>query len=131
MLISLKDDDPRPIYMQIVSDIKEQIRAGRVVPGEELPSVRELADTLGINLHTVHKAYQTLREQGVIHLRLGRRAMVAEVRTGPAKRAEREALAARVDDLITEAYHLGMSRGQFQELVERLLEASEEKETKG
>ncbi len=128
MLISLRDDDPRPIYGQIVAEVKEQIRAGTLSPGDELPSVRELADGLGINLHTVHKAYQVLREQGVIHLRLGRRAKVAPVRSVPAGREEVDGLAARLDELITEAFHLGLSKAQFRSMVERLLAATGDKE---
>ena len=128
MLISLRDDDARPIYSQIVSDIKEQIRAGTIVPGDELPSVRELADSLGINLHTVHKAYQVLREQGIVHLRLGRRAKVAQVRTMPADPGEVDGLGDRLDELITEAFHLGLSEAQFRELVDGLLTATGDKE---
>ncbi len=128
MLISVREDDPRPIYGQIVSEVKDQIRAGTLVPGDELPSVRELADALGINLHTVHKAYQTLRDQGVIHVRLGRRARVAEVRTMPAGREQVDGLADRLDDLLTEAFHLGLSKAQFRKLVEDLLAATGDKE---
>jgi GntR family transcriptional regulator len=128
VLISLRDDDPRPIYAQIVAEVKEQIRTGALSPGDELPSVRELADGLGINLHTVHKAYQVLREQGIIHLRLGRRARVAPVRSVPARREEVDGLAARVDELITEAFHLGLSKMQFRAMVERLLSATEDRE---
>ena len=56
MLIYIDEDDSRPIYLQIMFQIKEQIRDGELKPGDELPSVRELADSLGINLHTVHHA---------------------------------------------------------------------------
>jgi len=128
VLISLRDEDPRPIYTQIIAEIKDQIRSGRLVPGDELPSVRELAETLEVNLHTVHKAYQVLRDQGVIHLRLGRRARVAALRTMPAGRDEVAALAERVDELITEAFHLGLSADQFRDLVEELLNATRDKE---
>jgi len=128
MLISVKETDPRPIYLQIVAEIKGQIRSGLLSPGDELPSVRELADALAINLHTVHKAYQALREQGVIHLRLGRRAKVAQIRTMPAGKEKIEALAERLDQLITEAFHLGLSKVQFRKLLEDLLTATENKE---
>ena len=128
MLILLRDDDARPIYSQIVSEIKEQIRAGTILPGDELPSVRELSDSLGINLHTVHKAYQVLREQGIIHLRLGRRAKVAQLRTVPAGREAVDGLADRLNDLVTEAFHLGLSKAQFRKLVEDLLTTIRDKE---
>lgn len=122
MLISVSEKDPRPIYLQIISEIKEQVRAGALRPGDELPSVRELSESLGINLHTVHRAYQKLRDQGVIHLRLGRRAKIAPLRETPASReAVDDAIVGKLGELITEAFHLGLSADDFRELVEELL----------
>jgi len=122
MLIGIRDSDPRPIYLQIITAVKAQIRAGTLRPGDELPSVRELADNLAVNLHTVHRAYQLLRDQGVIHLRLGQRARVAPLRQGPAAPEIVEAkLTNRLRELITEAYHLGLAPDDFRALVERLL----------
>jgi GntR family transcriptional regulator len=86
-----------------------QIRKGSLRPGEELPSIRELASTLGINLHTAHRAYQVLRDEGVIVLRLGRRPRVAALREVPAGRREvQQRLAGRLNELSTEAFHLGL-----------------------
>jgi GntR family transcriptional regulator len=122
MLVSIDERDPRAIYAQIAGDIKEQIRVGGLRPGDQLPSVRELARGLGVNLHTVHRAYRELREQGVIVLRLGRRARVAPVRSQPASRRSVEAaLGARVRELITEAYHLGLSADDFRKLVDEMV----------
>ena len=130
MLLSIREDDPRPLYAQIVGQVKDQIRTGGLAPGDELPSVRELADTLGINLNTVHKAYQILRDQGIIYLRLGRRARVAEVRTRPAGQEEIGALAERLEELITEAFHLGMSEADFRQLIETRLRGAEKERGK-
>jgi len=126
MLLTVNDRDPRPYYLQIAGQIKEQIRKGYLRPGDELLSVRELAKHLGINLHTVHRAYQKLRDQGVITLRLGQRARVAPLREQPASRADVEqALVGRLKELITEAFHLGLSEAYFRELVAALLEEKE------
>ncbi|MHB0939175.1 MAG: GntR family transcriptional regulator [Armatimonadota bacterium] len=122
MLISIDENDPRPLYAQIAAEIKEQIRAGSLRPGDELPSVRELAESLSINLHTVHHAYRELRNQGIILLRLGQRARVAP-RRPPAARAEVQGkLAGRLKEMMTEAYHLGLSAEDFRALVDELLE---------
>jgi DNA-binding transcriptional regulator YhcF (GntR family) len=124
MLISIDESDPRPIYAQLVSQIKEQVVSGALNPGQELPSVRELAVSLGINLHTVHRAYQRLRDEGVIQLRLGRRARVAAVRKKRASRKEVESrLVGRLNELITEAFHLGLSADEFQRLVDSVLKS--------
>jgi len=76
MLISIDERTGSPIYLQIVRQVKEKVRSGLLKPGDELPSVRELAKSLGINLHTVRGAYQKLREWGIINMRLGRRAKI-------------------------------------------------------
>lgn len=124
MLITINPHDPRPIYLQIAADIKAQIHRGELMPGDELPSVRELADSLSINLHTVRHAYERLREQGVVYLRLGQRARVAPLRRRAPEHDEVETvITARLRELITEAYHLGMSAAEFRALVEELLTA--------
>ena len=126
MLIALDEQDSRPIYEQILSQIKEQVRIGDLAPGHELPSVRELARNLGVNLHTVHRAYQMLRDQGVITLRLGRRARVAPLRRRPAGRRAVEArLGRRLRELITEAYHLGLSPADLRRLHDKALGTQE------
>jgi GntR family transcriptional regulator len=119
MLIALDENDPRPLYQQLAAAVKEQIQAGQLRTGEELPSVRELADALGINLHTVHRSYQILRDQGVITLRLGRPARVAPLRQQPVEAAEVERqLGQRIRDLVNDAFHLGLSPQALRKLLE-------------
>jgi len=131
MLIALDEKNPRPIYLQIVAEIKRGIEAGEIREGEELPGVRELARDLAVNLHTVHQAYRELGRLGVVALRLGRRARVAPVRRRPASRAEIEAsLVPRVAELLTDAFHLGLSPEEFRTLVARVIEDRHRKETR-
>ena len=68
MLLSIDEQDPRPVYVQIVSQIKDQIQRGSLKPGDALPSVRELSASLGINMHTVRRAYVVLREPEAVGL---------------------------------------------------------------
>ena len=108
MLLSINDQDPRPVYVQIVSQIKEQIQRGSLKPGDELPSVRELAASLGINMHTVRRAYVVLRDQKLLVFRLGQQAKVAKLRTQPASSEVVTAvIGERLHELITEAFLLG------------------------
>ncbi len=66
MLLTIDENDNRPIYLQIMAQIREQVGNGTLKAGDELPSVREVADSLNINMHTVRSAYLKLRDQGVI-----------------------------------------------------------------
>jgi len=120
MLISIDEGDLRPLYQQIVAQVKDQVQRGELRPGDELPSVRDLADSLGINLHTVRSAYLRLREQGVVEMRLGRRARIAKKRSGPITSAEAEsALGAQVKELAADAYLLGVTKTELHALLDR------------
>ena len=65
-----------PIYEQLASSVRREMAAGRLAKGDRLPSARDVAGSLAINLHTVLRAYQELREEGLIELRRGRGAVV-------------------------------------------------------
>lgn len=71
--------DVRPIYEQIIDNIKEQIIKGTLKPGDQIPSVRQLAGMLTINANTVTKAYQHLERQKVIETIRGKGTFVAQI----------------------------------------------------
>lgn len=66
MYISLDLESDEPIYIQLKNQIIAGIARQEIRPGDALPSVRSLASDLGINLHTVNKAYQQLKQEGFI-----------------------------------------------------------------
>lgn len=122
MSLSLDDKDPRPIYLQIINQIKEQVGNGSLRPGDELPSVRELADSLGINMHTVRSAYLKLREQDIINMRLGRRAKIARRQSlEPAADVVAD-IRARLKELVTDALLSGLTPDYFREIVNQQLD---------
>ena len=67
----------RPVYQQIISLIRGAILRGELPPGGKVPSVRDLAEEIGINMHTVNKAYATLRQEGYLTLDRRRGAVIA------------------------------------------------------
>lgn len=71
MLIEIDFNSPEAIYIQLRNQIVMEIAQDRLRDGDSLPSVRNLARTLGVNMHTVNKAYGILREEG--YLKLDRR----------------------------------------------------------
>jgi GntR family transcriptional regulator len=121
MLLSINETDSRPIYLQIISQIKEQISTGVLHPGDELPSVRDLADSLSINMHTVRNAYLKLRDQGIINLRLGRKARVAPLQPSSASPASAGDIADRLKEIIIDALLAGLTPDYFRQLVDRQL----------
>lgn len=77
MLIRIDADSSRPLFEQVASSVRGDLIAGRIGPGDRLPTAREVAEALDINLHTVLRAYQQLRDEGLVDLRRGRGAVIS------------------------------------------------------
>ena len=77
-MIHLNSRDPRPIYEQIMDNLRRLIISGGVAPGERLPSVRELAAQLAINPNTIQRAYRELENQGYLVTLPGKGTFAAE-----------------------------------------------------
>ncbi len=102
----------RPLHEQLTTQIEGQIVTGRIAAGERLPAARELAEIVGVNVHTVLRAYQALREAGLVDLRRGRGAVVVD-------RSTDSPVAAAADRLVRAAKAAGMRRNEALELIER------------
>ena len=131
MILKINQLSQQPIYLQIRDQIVEAVASGCLCPGDNLPSVRSLAADLGVNLHTVNKAYAVLRDEGYVLMRGRSGAFIADYEqlTTP----ERSATAyAKLEETI---YHLAVEhkvRGgtseQFVDIVQSQLSAVYEQE---
>lgn len=77
MFLSVDPGSATPLFEQLVSGIRSQVIDGSLSAGERLPAARDLAASLDVNVHTVLRAYQGLRDEGFLDLRRGRGAVVA------------------------------------------------------
>lgn len=105
-----------PVFAQIEASIATQIATGAVATGTRLPAAKDLAGSLGVNVHTVLRAYQALRDDGQIELRRGRGAVVVGAQT--AERV-REAVARAAE----EARSAGIPIGTLLALVRKEYES--------
>ena len=78
MLIRIDPGSGVAIYDQIATSVRSDASRGVLRPGDRLPAARELAEALEVNIHTVLRAYQDLRDEGLVDLRRGRGAVVTE-----------------------------------------------------
>ena len=108
-----------PIYLQLMEQVKYAIETGAVKPGEQLPSIRPLAEELVINPNTVAKAYRELEHDGVIELRQGAGAFVSD--KAPTRQNAERLKAAQV--LVAQGIERLRARGISDEEIRRLVEA--------
>lgn len=71
MLVDIDASDPRPVYRQIVDEIRRCVSVGILKPDEPLPAVRRLAGELKVNANTVQQAYRTLEHEGDVYVKRG------------------------------------------------------------
>ena len=77
MIIEVDFDSDEAIYIQLCNQIIMGIATSVIREGDSLPSVRQLADTIGVNMHTVNKAYSVLKREGYISLDKRRGAVIS------------------------------------------------------
>jgi len=108
-----------PIYLQLMEQVKHAIETGALKPGEQLPSIRPLAEELVINPNTVAKAYRELEHAGVIELRQGAGAFVSD--NAPTQQDAERLQAAQA--LVAQGIQRLRARGITDEEIRRLIEA--------
>jgi DNA-binding transcriptional regulator YhcF (GntR family) len=113
MLFRVDPASAVPLGDQIAACVRGALAEGSANPGERLPAARELADSLGVNVHTVLRGYQRLREEGLIELRRGRGAVIVPDAPAP----DRARLVERVHAVVAEARTLGLTDDELLSLV--------------
>lgn len=107
-----------PIYTQIVTQVQSQLANGILKPGDQLPTVRALAEELRINFNTVSRAYRILDEARIISTQQGRGTYITEIPPpGVTEKLRKKSLAELTDRFIGEAFRLGFSEREVSQMV--------------
>ncbi len=117
----------KPVYLQLVDQIRYAAASGGLRPGEPLPSIRPLAEELRVNRNTVAKAYTELESQGVIETIAGKGCFLKENHTPFTKQVRQRLLVKEVDEAVVAAHHLQVDREVFLALVQERLDHFERK----
>ncbi len=112
MLIHIDPGADAPLFAQIAAQLRRAIVEKRLNNGERLPAAKELAASLEVNMHTVLRAYDVLRDEGLLEVRRGRGVVVANAGPGRAKLLE------LAHALVAEAVRQGLSRRELAKLLE-------------
>jgi GntR family transcriptional regulator len=113
-----------PIYTQIVNQIQAQVVGGVLKPGDQLPTVRALAEELRVNFNTVARAYRILDEARIISTQQGRGTYITDVPPpNVSERLRRESLEALTQRYISEAMRLEFSKSEILQMVKDQLKS--------
>src|SRR5467141_5438119 len=118
MMLQVNFRSGKPVYLQVVDQIKAAAASGALQTGEALPSIRPLAEELHVNRNTVAKAYTELESLGVIETLPGRGCFLKENHSALRKEVRRKLLIEEIDQAIVQAHHLQVPRQEFLELVD-------------
>lgn len=114
MLIRIDPSVDTPLFVQIAAQLRRAIVEKRLRHGERLPAAKELAASLDVNMHTVLRAYDLLRVEGLLEVRRGRGVVVASQGPGRAKLLE------LAHELVAEAVRQGLNRRELVQLLENV-----------
>lgn len=120
MFIEINFESKKPIYTQLVEQIIAGIAKGKLQPGERLPSVRNMAEDIGINMHTVNKAYQELRDREFILIHRQRGVVINPNGVPKADAAYENYVMDELHPLIAESITRQISKEQFMKLVKEV-----------
>jgi GntR family transcriptional regulator len=123
MQVRIDNASSRPVYQQIMDQIKRDIALGRLAWDEKLPTVRQLAAQLAINPNTIAKAYRQLEREGIITTRPGAGAFVASLDSSLSRAVKKRLVSAELERIAVEAFHMQIDtqslRQWFDDAVER------------
>ena len=124
--INISQTDARPMYLQILEQIRARVAAGDWPPGRELPSIRALAAALNVSVITIKRAYLDLENEGVIVTRHGKGSFVADV-NGLAGELQDARLEAHLTEVATLGRQLGLTEEDLAARLRRALKDLDKK----
>ncbi|HNS22676.1 MAG TPA: GntR family transcriptional regulator [Sedimentisphaerales bacterium] len=110
MQFRIDNASDRPVYLQIVDQVKRDIALGRLVKDERLPTVRQLALQLAINPNTIAKAFRQLEQEGIIVTRAGAGAFVANLDSVLSKAVRRKLVCDELERIVVSAFHMQIDK---------------------
>jgi len=123
MQFRIDNASDRPVYQQIIGQIKRDIALGRLIKDEKLPTVRQLARQLAINPNTIAKAYRQLEQEGIIVTKPGAGAFVANLDSSLSRAVRKRLLSEEFERIAVEAYHMQIDKetlsGWFNNAIEK------------
>ena len=127
MVFQIDFKSGKPVYLQLVDQIRYAAASGALRLGDPLPGIRPLAEELRVNRNTIAKAYTELENQGVIETVPGKGCFLKENTSPFTKQVKHKLLLTEIDEAVVTAHHLQVDREAFLALVQERLDYFERK----
>ena len=127
MIFQIDFKSGKPVYLQLVDQVRYAAASGALRPGDPLPSIRPLAEELRVNRNTIAKAYTELESQGVIETIPGKGCFLKENNSPFTRQVRQKLLLTEIDEAVVMAHHLQVDREKFLALVRERLDYFERK----
>jgi GntR family transcriptional regulator len=121
----------RPVYQQIIDQVKRDIALGRLIKDEKLPTVRQLAKQLAINPNTIAKAYRQLEQEGIVVTKAGAGAFVTDLDSNLSRSVRRKIISRQLEHIAVEAFHMQIDKQTLTTLFNSAIEKFNLVSTKG
>ncbi|MCX7014124.1 MAG: GntR family transcriptional regulator [Candidatus Sumerlaeota bacterium] len=122
MLFRIDLNSPKPVYQQVIDQVKYAVAAGRLRAGDRLPAIRDVATQTRVNRNTVARAYLELEREGVIRTNAGQGSFVRDEGPAGVHRARaRRVLADLIDEMLAQARQFQMAEAEVIALVNERL----------
>jgi GntR family transcriptional regulator len=131
MQFIIDNSSDRPVFQQLIDQVKRDVALGRLIKDEKLPTVRQLAGRLAINPNTIAKAYRQLEQEGIIVTKAGAGAFIANLDSNLSKAVRKKLICDELERIVVDAFHMQIDKATLFEWFTKAAEKfnlAEEKE---
>jgi GntR family transcriptional regulator len=122
MQFNIDNTSGRPVFQQVIDQVKRDVALGRLIKDEKLPTVRQLAGQLAINPNTIAKAYSRLEQEGIIVTKAGAGAFIASLDSNLSKAVRKKLICDELERIVVDAFHMQIDKATLSEWFEKAVE---------
>jgi GntR family transcriptional regulator len=123
MFLEVDLHSSKPVYQQLIDQVKHAVASGRLREGDKLPSIRDVAVAVRVNRNTIARVYTELEREGIVTMRPGQGCFVTARDSQLSLEVRRGQVTERLDELLAQARLYGLARGELLDLVHDRLKA--------
>lgn len=117
MFFDVDFQSAKPVYQQLIDQVKFAVASGRLREGDKLPSIRDVAVEVRVNRNTIARVYSELEREGIVYTRPGQGCFVSNQGSKLSEEVRRQQLIGLLDDLLAQARLFGFTRGELVDIM--------------